>query len=213
LDHVDRDQIAELTEEVYHAAEIKGQAEDLAGPYIKVTAEAQARFYEHKAAPVDEARVAETVNAIASAFNAPRFAFTTREEVHRLRIRLALLEPSFIGRMSANRPYTRSNPSSNMLPDKLSPLEAFHVTAMMLKQKTINPSFQITPEEKKERLAKNPNALPKLTDQEVQERSFAIQKCLREAKADLSLMDLYKLADASFNHLGIAQAATPKGAK
>ena len=94
---------------------------------------------------ISDASVARTVNHLADKFNAPAYARTNRYEVRLLHTALLPYLPDFIGR--DNTGSTQMTVGSSINHERMSPLEAAFVTAMLLRQKQTNPDYQMTHDE------------------------------------------------------------------
>lgn len=92
---------------------------------------------------VKEADVATVVNMMAERLHLPEYAKTSAKQVRTLRMSLTLASPAFMGRgmTEANGKFSDSiNP-------EMSPLQASHLTAVLLDQKFMDPDYQVTPAE------------------------------------------------------------------
>jgi hypothetical protein len=91
---------------------------------------------------VSEQDVANLVNMWADRLHLPQYAKTSAKQVRVLRMSLAVASPVFMGRNIAD-------PGSNsaQINPELSPLQAIHLTSVLLDQKFLDPDYQVTPEE------------------------------------------------------------------
>ena len=87
---------------------------------------------------IPEINVVKVINGLAQGFNAPEYAKTSKFEVRQLRVRTLLLVPNLIA--DGQRPAKVGDSIS----DRMSPMEATFITALLLRQKLSNPEFQVT---------------------------------------------------------------------
>jgi hypothetical protein len=85
-------------------------------------------------------------NNLADKFNALDYAHTNRYEVRRLHTMMLPYMPDFIGRENTGAEQ-RKTKGSSLNHERMSPLEAGFLTAMLLRQKQTNPDFQLTHDE------------------------------------------------------------------
>lgn len=105
--------------------------------------DAETKFLKGNRPGVQEEDVAKAVNLFADRLRLPDYARTSPKQVRALRMSLVVDSPMFMGRGMA-RP---SASVGDSISSEMSPLQALHVAMVMINQKTINPDFQVTPEE------------------------------------------------------------------
>ncbi|HEU5414052.1 MAG TPA: hypothetical protein VFW31_09860 [Candidatus Angelobacter sp.] len=138
--------ISTLADEVFRSHGIDQMTTTVA-PFVKGRLlRAEADFQNGKASGITEDQVAATVNQLADRVNAPDYAHTNASEVKKLRLRMITLFPALIGR----GPAASRDDSRPHFDAKMSPIEAFEVTAMMIEQKMFNPEFQLSDKERQE---------------------------------------------------------------
>lgn len=162
---------------------------------------------------VSDANIAHTVNHLAERFGAPAYARTNRYEVRLLHTALLPYLPDFIGRNNTGSAQVIVGSSINH--ERMSPLEAAFVTAMLLRQKQTNPDYQLTHDEQisrwKERhsKAKKDKADKKgddaVKEQEHTRRKNAIAAALSNGAAGMSPVELLSLPSDVLDDLGVEQ--------
>jgi len=208
---VDHAQILKITKDVYHVAGVNGQIEDVAGSFIRLTADAQVRFLEGQTEAVRESDIVTVINNIGDTLRLPAYTRTDIAEVHRLRVSLAKDEPSFIGRLSADRgDITDSVEKLPVLTGVMSPLEAIHVASLLAIQKTCNSSYQMSPHEWDEQFKSNPLVKPSVSPEISKSRQKEVVDLVIGIQSRVSLSDLFQLLDSSFTVLGLNTDNKPK---
>jgi hypothetical protein len=76
-------------------------------------------------------------------FHLPPYARTSISQLHILRMRLALLEPQFMGPGLARQ----GSVVGDSINPEMSPLQGLHLVQTLVDQKLLNPEFQVLPEE------------------------------------------------------------------
>lgn len=92
---------------------------------------------------VSEADVVRLFNLVATRFNAPNYAKTSRRQVRVLRMALAVSLPAFMGRGMVRETMEPGQSVSEIM----SPVQATHLIATLIEQKLRNPDYQLSPKE------------------------------------------------------------------
>ncbi|MGH9971840.1 MAG: hypothetical protein ACREBG_29170 [Pyrinomonadaceae bacterium] len=99
---------------------------------------AEINYRQGQGGAIAETNVVRLIDEFATTWNLPAYARTDVLELRRFRVSLVPLMPDL-----ATRDSSQSLISSNM-----SPLEATYITLLLIEQKTINPEYQQTPQER-----------------------------------------------------------------
>ncbi len=103
---------------------------------------AETLYLQGKGPGVQEQDVVSLLNTLAEKLGAPDYAKTSVAQVRYLRLKLAVLEPTFMGK-GAWRPNTAVGQS---MPSTMSPLQAVHLLGLIVDLKVVDPRFQVTVE-------------------------------------------------------------------
>jgi len=117
---------------------------DAVRPYLsgRLT-EAQYSHVTAARAGVREKDLSRIFNTLVEKFGLPSYAFTSELQVHAIRMSLILSEPTFMGAGVT----TGRMKIGDRINDRLSPLQAMHLLAVLADQKLLNPTFQVEPSE------------------------------------------------------------------
>ncbi len=191
LVYANQGQITDLASAVFTKHHITGTYRDVSQPVLSELVVAETNYHLGNIAPVTEAQVVAIVNHMAAMIAAPSYAYTNLREIRSTRVKLALIEPHFIG----TRPLTVHSARSAgkmLVPAEMSPLEAFHVTATVFEQKLNNPDYQITEGERAQlRRLHKPE---RLSNEQMDERSNQLHQLLIASATKLSLADVFVAA-------------------
>jgi hypothetical protein len=139
--------VRELVDESFNFVALDGGPAGMADAIKGRITRAEMNWRKGETKGVSDADVARTVNRLADQFKAPEFARTTRYEVRLLHTAMLPYLPDFIGRDNTGAPPRRAAGSS-INHERMSPLEAAFLTAMLLRQKQTNPDYQLTRSER-----------------------------------------------------------------
>jgi hypothetical protein len=129
-----------LMGELYGMEGLGAAGDDTLAPVTDRVVKAELDFRAGKSKGIDEQNVVRTVNDLADKMGAPPYAHTSRYEVRKLRSRMIRSTPALV----QTEDEKGNSGKAGSISSTLSPVEAFHVTAMMVRQKIFNPDFQQT---------------------------------------------------------------------
>lgn len=113
-----------------------------------INAELAYRNKQHPGVP--DKRVVTVMNTLVKKINGPSFAYTNCAEVRRLRMSLIPVVPALFARDL--RPADQNGKAH--IREEMSPVEALYLLARLVDQKTSNPDYQLTVQERHEKWAK-----------------------------------------------------------
>jgi hypothetical protein len=210
----DETAVRELVDESFNVVALNNGPAGMADAIKERLTRAEMNWRKGATRGVSDADVERTVNHLADRFNAPEYARTNRYEVRLLHTALLPYLPDFIGRDNSGAPAQRSVGSS-INHERMSPLEAAFVTAMLLTQKQTNPFYQLTHDElvsrwkelhskaKRDQAGKKEDAAAKQREQA--RRHNAVVAAINNGAAALSPAQLLSLPADVLNDLGIEQ--------
>ncbi len=169
-----------------------------------VTAEVD--FHNGTGEGIGAEKVVASVNQLAERLKLPAYASTNVAEVKKLRVRMLTLYPALVGRGSA----AKRDDSKPHFEEKMSPVEAFHVAAMLMQQKVFNPEFQLTAQESQE-ISRQSKAKrqgitkggPSFQGPPNGERTNQMVTAIRESGKTMSFRDMLDQSEQSLDLLGI----------
>lgn len=197
-------------------------AEEFVGEIIKVTGfenelrgftstaikdrvgRAESRYRQGQSLGIPESKIVRTVNGLVRKFELPPYTKTNNYEVRMLRLGLL---PSFPQIISQPNQGIRPVSVGGEMDSQMSPAEAFFMLAMMLRQKLVNPDYQLTYQE---RVASWAETHKHVAEQDIasdpsQVRSDQIRDSLKRAVSSASVTDALQLSEITLNTLGIEQ--------
>lgn len=206
--------VRELVDESFNFVALDGGPAGMADAIKGRLARAEMNWRKGATKGVSDADVARTVNRLADQFKAPEYARTNRYEVRLLHTAMLPYLPDFIGRDNTGAP-PRKAAGSSINHERMSPLEAAFLAAMILRQKQSNPDYQLTREERlgkwKERQGKTKKDKgAKRVDAAAQEaehakRRDAIAAAIADGAAAMSPGELLGLPADVLDALGVEQ--------
>lgn len=99
---------------------------------------AEINYRQGQGGAIPETNVVRLIDEFATTWNLPAYARTDVLELRRFRVNLVSLMPDLATRDS----------SETLISSSMSPLEATYITLLLMEQKTINPEYQLTPQER-----------------------------------------------------------------
>jgi hypothetical protein len=122
---------------------VSGQLPELfSRPYKERLLRAEMSFRRGDSPGASESSIVRLIDGLAQKLDAPEYARSDEDEVHRLRLLLSYETPHMVvATPGVNDP---NDPTSRTLPETLSPVEAVFVTRQLLIQKEISEAFQTT---------------------------------------------------------------------
>jgi hypothetical protein len=142
----DETAVRELVDESFNVAALNDAPAGMADAIKERLTRAEMNWRRGATTGISDANVARTVNQLANKFNAPEYAHTNRYEVRLLHTALLPYLPDFIGRDNIGA-QPGQTAASSINHERMSPVEAAFVTAMLLRQKQTNPDYQLTRDE------------------------------------------------------------------
>lgn len=100
--------------------------------------DSEIKYRLHQDPGVSETEIVDFTNRLAKRLGLPDYISATHSQVRHLRMNLALQSPSFMGPGLTHGPINKGD----SINDHMSPLQAFHLTAVLIDQKLLNPSYQ-----------------------------------------------------------------------
>lgn len=202
----DRRAIQSLVDEVFLANGLDGYISASASSVKERLVSAEIDFQNGTGDGIETKNIATSINQLVENLKLPAYAATNVAEVNKVRLRMLTLYPDLIGRGSA----AKRNNSRPSFAEKMSPVEAFHIAATLLRQKVFNPEFQLTVTEQQEisnrtktihqaktTLAKETPVAP------TSERTHEMITAIREAGKSMSFRDMLDQSEQSLDLLGI----------
>lgn len=104
-------------------------------------ASAEREYQLSRLSAVHEGDITQVVNLLADRMSAPEFARTSNTQVRVVRMRLLMLEPTFMGREIIKAHLKRGD----SIPDALSPSQSVHILLSLIDRKFYDPEFQLPP--------------------------------------------------------------------
>lgn len=163
---------------------------------------------------IDEVNVIRVINGLARRFNAPEYARTNRYEVRRLRMSTLPFLPRFIAEERPERGRRRRDIGSSINP-AMSPLEATFLMVLMLKQKEVNPEYQVTQAERTEQWAERrragrsdasrQQAEPRAEARSATARQIELEQAVARGLSDTSPSELLNIPNRMLDILGVEQ--------
>lgn len=188
----------ELVLGVVRAVGVDKEVTEAADSIVDRVSKTETAFHSDKGHSVSEQNVAAAINDLARQINAPKYAFTSKAEIRRLRVHLMFQTPNLIGRRSA----LDDKSSRQRLADRMSPAEGFYVFAMMVRQKMLNPSYQHTQEEQ-DKVAHSSQLAPEDPTKLSQERVVEMENLVRTKASQVSGRDVLSQAQSTLDILGM----------
>lgn len=188
-------QVRDLVDEVFRVNALVDDAGLLDGTKDRLT-RAEVKFRQNQHKSIKEEDIANAVNHAAKKLNAPEYAYTSPYEVRRVRVGLFAESPHLV-----SKDVKDEKDAAKAFDSELSPVEAFHVAANLVHQKLINPDYQVTCNERRERWAEDHTARTRrpLSNERTQELHALVNK----HAAQLSSEDAQKEADELLDKLGV----------
>ena len=136
----DEQSTRKLMGELYDMEGLGVVGSETLAPVTDRVVKAELDFRSGKSKGIDEKNVVRTVNDLADKMGAPAYAHTSRYEVRKLRSRMMRSTPALVQIEDEKG----NSGKAGSISSTLSPVEAFHVTATLVRQKIFNPDFQQT---------------------------------------------------------------------
>jgi hypothetical protein len=175
---------------------------------------------------VPEKNIVKMINNLADKLGLPDYAKVDGILVRQTRVKMLTRMPQLFSQ-AVTREEKGQGGVGSALKTEMSPMEASFLANLLLQQKMINESYQVTPQEGRTSLHKwqmqrwqafrkfkasgQKGSLPReqptegVSMREPSARSMEMSQALSRAKAKLRLPELLNLADASLDDLGIAK--------
>lgn len=202
--------VRELVDESFNVAALNNAPAGMSDAIKDRLVRAELNWRRGATRGVSDKDVVKTINQLADKFNAPDYAHTNRYEVRRLHTLMFPYMPDFIGRENTGAS-TSKQKGSSINHERMSPLEAGFLMAMLLRQKQTNPDFQLTHDEQfaqwKERHSGKAKKDKKNDDsaqaQEYAKRHDAIANAISDGAAKMSPAELLNLPANMLDALGV----------
>lgn len=157
-----------------------------------------------KAEGIAEVNVVKVINGLATEFKAPEYAKTSRYEVRKLRVRTLPLLPNFIADGQQPKKVGTS------ISEKMSPMEAAFVTALLLRQKLSNPEYQVTHAERVSRWAEKHGAkkAEKANQSKADDapgRQEEMERVIAKGASEISPIALLNIPSRALDILGVQE--------
>jgi hypothetical protein len=216
----DESSVRLLADEVFNTPHVFGQMPNIVESVVKerlVNAELAHMRGSHPG--VREEAIVRLVNSAADKLGAPDFARTNKNQVRFLRMSMLSSTPHFMGKGMVDGSELKSG---EQLDSPLSPLQAAHLIATLVDQKTFNPEYQVTPEQwdatKGERAQRKLDLLRQLRnsggktemvmrrgDDFTHQKSEQMLRVLANSGSGLSISQTIDLADEALSALGMGR--------
>jgi hypothetical protein len=204
----DRRAIQNLVDQVFLANGLDGYIAASASSVKERLVSAEVDFQNGTGEGIDTEKVATSVNQLVGSLKLPAYAATNADEVKKVRMRMLTIYPGMIGRGSA----AKRNNSGPSFEARMSPVEAFHVAAILVQQKVFNPEFQLTPAER-QKISRQSQTGRQLNRAAVTANSIApngertrqMVAAIRAAGRVMSFRDMLDQSELSLDLLGIGR--------